>query len=69
MRYYYNENHGIILFPVNWFDVFRCWLTYLIHPRFKRTWKSNSNWRNPHVIGCIENTLIETDYPDVCSRG
>jgi hypothetical protein len=65
MRYYYNQEYGIILYPDNWFDVVRSLLTVLIHPTFKKTW---SWWAfNKQTLGCIEHELTETAYPDEAS--
>lgn len=71
MRYYYNKNYGMILYPTNWWDVFRNFVTWMIfYPKAERTWKGFfPYWKKPHVIGCIEIELKETNYPDECSCG
>ena len=69
LKYYHNSNYGLILYPTNWWDVFRNFATWIIHPKAKRTWRGNPNWKRPHVIGCIEIELTETNYPDECSCG
>ena len=67
MKYYYNRNYGVILYPENWFDVLRCLLTWFIHPSFIRTWRSNPHWSKAPVVGCLEKDLVETEYPDLGS--
>ena len=68
MKYFYNKNYGTLFYPENWWDSFRCFLTKLIHPKFKRTWVRNPYWyKRPHVAGCIELKLKETNYPDEAS--
>ena len=65
MQYLYHEEYGMILYPDNWFDVLRCALTWLLHPSFRRTWKYNSYWRKPQVMGCLERRLEKSKYPDL----
>lgn len=70
MRYYYNQNYGIILYPDNWWDTLRCLFILLILPKFKRTWKGNFRYfYYPHMAGCIECKLKETNYPDEATGG
>jgi len=68
MRYYYNSNHGVILYPDNWWDTIRCLLVLLILPKFKRTWKNGYRIKL-HTIGCIDCKLTETNYPDEATKG
>jgi len=67
MRYMYNESYGVIIYPENWFDVIRSWITRIIHPSFRRTW---SWWAfNKPTLGCIEHKLEITTYPDEATGG
>ena len=69
MKYYYNQDYGLILYPNNWFDVIRLFFTWILHPSFKRTWKGNPYWYKSNVVGCIEKELIETQYPNEVTGG
>jgi len=63
MKYFYNNRHGILIYPDSWFDVFRLWLTRVLHPTLKRTWKGNPYWYR-RLVHTLERTLEETNYPE-----
>lgn len=68
MKYMYNEQYGILIYPESWWDVIRIKLTHLLHPSFKKTWKGNPYWYHKSVH-TIEHELKKTQYPDECSAG
>ncbi len=69
MKYFYNENHEMVIFyPENWFDVLRNFLLLILFPlTFSRTWKKNPYWYKSNVAGCIEARSTKTNYPDEAS--
>jgi len=68
MKYYYNEDYeSIFIYPDNWWDVIRMWLTWFLHPSFKLTWKDQFQIgkKSSHTI---ERKLKETNYPHEVSE-
>jgi len=64
MEYMYNDEYGVLIYPNNWWDVFRLKIIKLLLPSFERTWKKNPYWYRTSVH-TIEHKLRKTDYPSI----
>ena len=66
MKYFYNSKFGLLIYPDNWWDVLRIWITRLLHPSLTNTWSGSPHWWKPSVH-TVERKLEITEYPDEAS--